>query len=216
MTESDPTAAKVQVREQEWRIGPLTPEYLERAVELHVTVRPDEALSQLGPAVTRVTYQAYLESPRCVVRLALHDAEVVGAAVGVMGAGFLRTVLRSHPWLIGSALAWRLLRSPRFASHLAIGLQRSGAPWPGDPARRFHVLTLQVAPEWRGCGIVLPLVRAVLTEAKRRGAQEACTTVEEDNLASIFVYKALQFQASSPSAGRRHFRLDLEGADWAR
>ena len=214
--ERDRAVERIEPSEQAWRIVSLSTEYLGGAVDLHVTVRPDEALSQLGRAVTRVMYQAYLESPRCVVRLAVHDTRVVGAAVGVMGAGFLRTVLRSHPWLIGSALAWRLLRSPRFVSHLAIGQQRSGEPWPGDPARRFHVLTLQVAPEWRGRGVVVPLLRAVLTQAKRRGAQDACTTVEEDNLASIFVYNVLKFQASASIAGRRHFRLDLEGAEWAR
>lgn len=197
-----------------WTIVPMAPEHIEKAVRLHCETRPDEALAQLGTAVTRAFYRSWVAHPRCICLVGTDGDDVVSAVMGMLGTGFLRRIVRRHPLLIGGALAARALRSPRFVWELAMGTGRSGEPWPGDPARRFHVLTLEVASQWRGHGIVVPLLRAALLEARRRGAWDACTTVEDANLPSVWVYRALGFERSAPNRGVRHYRLDLRQVSW--
>jgi GNAT superfamily N-acetyltransferase len=206
-----PTASEVV-------IVPMGEEHIAGAARLHLQTFPDETLAQLGQRVAVAMYRIYLDSPRGIAFVATQRTEVVGVVSGVIGPGFVGEVLRRHRWLIFWTAALRVARSPAFIRQLAAIVGRGSDPWEGDCARRFYWRTQVIAPAWRGRGIIVPLIRALLLEAQRRGAREACSTVFDHNLAAVWVHKVLGFESRASSAGPRHYRLDLDrlGGDVSR
>ncbi len=63
-------------------------------------------------------------------------------------------------------------------------------------AGEAEVLTLAVAPEFRGRGLARALMAAALGVARQRGAAEAFLEVAVDNAAAIGLYRALGFSQS--------------------
>ncbi len=191
-------------------IAPLQTGHIASAVRLHQETFPDETLARLGPRVTAAVYRTYVESPRALAFVATHKEEVVGVVSGAIGPGFVREVIRHHRWRILGAVVVSVARSPLVVRQL-VGVARRGEdPWGGDCSHRFYWRAQVIAAEWRGKGIVIPLVRALLQEARRRGARDACSTVFDHNLAAIWVHKVFGFEGCALGTGPRHYRLDLE------
>lgn len=191
-------------------------EHIAGAVRLHRESFPNEPLGRLGPGVATAVYRTYVDSPRCISFVAVSGDKVVGAVNGVIGAGFMKEVVRRHWLLVGSAVTAQVLRSPRLALELATITKRGSDPWGGDTTRRFYWRTQMTDAAWRGRGIILPLVRALLSEARRRGAWEACSTAADQNLAAVWVHKVLGFESRVVGPGPRHYRLKLDRLPWDR
>jgi GNAT superfamily N-acetyltransferase len=189
--------------------------HIASATRLHQQTFPDETLARLGPRVTAAVYRTYLDSPRGLAFVAIHEKDVVGVVSGAIGPGFVREVVRRHRWSILGAAVLCMARSPLFIRQLVAMATRRDDPWKGDRARRFYWRAQVIAPEWRGKGIVVPLVRALLEEARRCGARDACSTVFDNNLAAIWVHKVFGFESRDLGTGPRHYRLDLERLDGA-
>jgi GNAT superfamily N-acetyltransferase len=209
-----PVSAAVLSTEQMepgFAIIPMRLEHVADAARLHEAAFPEQRVARLGRQVTLALYRTYVESPRCIAFAAVDGARLIGVASGAMGPGFSKEVLRRHPWAVLTTALARLLEAPGSLRKLA-GLLRPGTdPWPGEPARRFHWRMLLIDPEWRGQGVVVPLVRALLEEARQRGAREVCGGATDDrNLPMVWVQKVFGFEIGITGAGRRHYRLDLE------
>ncbi len=185
-------------------------DHLAGAVRLHQLLFPNEMLAQLGSRAVRALYRTYLESPRCLAFAAVWDEALVGVVCGAIGPGFIKEVIRRHPWVIASAAATQLLWAPGAVRGVVPFLRRGTDPWPGDPAQRFYWRMIMIDPEWRGHGVVVPLVRALLHEARRRGAREACSATYDHNLPMVWVQKVFGFEGRVAGPGPRHYRLDLE------
>jgi len=191
-------------------IVPMRSEHLAGAVRLHQLLFPNEMLAQLGPRAMLALYRTYLESPRCIAFAAVCNEALVGVVSGALGPGFIKEVIRRHPWVIASAAAVRLLRAPGAVRAIATFPRRGTDPWPGDPAQRFYWRMIMIDPEWRGHGVVVPLVRALLREARQRGAREACSATYDHNLPMVWVQKVFKFESRVAGPGPRYYRLDLD------
>ncbi|MFI5396458.1 MAG: GNAT family N-acetyltransferase [Candidatus Binatia bacterium] len=209
-TAASEVGAAPEAPEAQAVIAPMRPEHLVGAVRLHRHTFPDEPLARLGARAMMAVYRTYLESPRCVAFVAAHEQTVVAAASGAIGPGFVTEVVRRHPWLIVSVAAARLLQHPTAAHRLTTLLYRRSHPWEGDPARRFYWRVIMIDPEWRGRGLMVPLVRALLQEARARGAREACSATHDHNLPMVWVQKVFGFESRAAGPGRRYYRLDLD------
>lgn len=190
-------------------IGLMRPEHVATVARLHRETFPDELLPQLGPAVMDVLYRSYLDSPRGVAVAATQDGEVAGFATGAIGPGFVREVVRRHWKLIAAAALRAAVRSPRLLRELTAVTQRLPDPFPGDPARRFYWRILVVAPAWRGQRLAMPLVRAILLEARRRGAHDVFSPVYDYNRPSIRLHEILGFESYPAAPGLHFYRLEL-------
>jgi L-amino acid N-acyltransferase YncA len=69
---------------------------------------------------------------------------------------------------------------------------------------------IMIDPEWRGRGLMVPLVRALLQEARARGAREACSATHDHNLPMVWVQRVFGFESRAAGPGRRYYRLDLD------
>ncbi len=191
-------------------IVPMRAEHVPGAVQLHRALFPNETMVRLGPKVVEAVYRTYVESPRGIAFVAVHTGAVVGLVTGAIGPGFLREVVRTHRWRVMAAAVRSVVRSPRFIGQLVSVLRRPREPWPGNAARRFYFRMQMIAPEWRGRGIVLPMVRAMLTEARQHGALDACSTVFDHNLEAIWVHKVFRFESRAVGSGPRYYFLALD------
>ncbi|HVN86586.1 MAG TPA: GNAT family N-acetyltransferase [Candidatus Binatia bacterium] len=194
-------------------IVPMRAAHIGGAVQLHQKLFPNETMVRLGPIAMEAVYRTYIDSPSGVAFVATHADEVGGVATGVIGPGFLREVVRTHPWRIAAAAAVGVARSPRFVSSLLEVSRRPAEPWPGDRTRRFYLRMQMVAPEWRGRGIVLPMVRALFNEARRRGARDVSSTIVGTNLSAMWVHKVFGFESCMSGSDTRYYRLDLDKLD---
>ena len=98
----------------------------------------------------------------------------------------------SHPWSEQSLRD--VLKNPLFSVHLAVEgdalLGYGGAYYAADEA---DVTNIAVAKESRGKGIGTALVKAILTEAEGRGAEQAFLEVRVGNAPAIHVYEKCGF-----------------------
>jgi len=135
---------------------------------------------------------------------------VAAVAAGVVGPGFVAEVVRRHPWLTVSASAAHVLRYPSSMRRLTGLLSSRRHPWEGNPTQRFYWRVIMIDPEWRGRGLMVPLVRGLLQEARRRGAREACSATHDHNLPMVWVQKVFGFESRAAGPGRRYYRLALD------
>jgi GNAT superfamily N-acetyltransferase len=191
-------------------IIPMRFEHVAGAVHLHQRSFPDEPLARLGTRAARAVYRTYVESPRCIAFVAAHEHTVAAVASGVIGPGFVAEVIRRHPWLILSVASAQVLRHPGSMRHLTGLLSGREHPWEGDPTQRFYWRVIMIDPEWRGRGLMVPLVRALLQEARSRGAREVCSATHDYNLPMVWVQKVFGFESRAAGPGRRYYRLDLD------
>lgn len=161
-----------------------------------------------------------------IAPLALADLDVIMALE--------RVCFRKDPWtrrmyvsdLTENELATYLtLRLPAGAAQAA-ARQRLGASGPVPAADRIadslilayggfwllvdeaHIATIATRPEWRGCGLALYLMLALLDAAMARGARTSTLEVRADNLPARRLYEKLGYA----EAGRRR-RYYRDGED---
>ena len=98
----------------------------------------------------------------------------------------------SQPWSEQSLRD--VFENPLFAFHLAVEgdtlLGYGGAYYAGDEA---NVTNIAVARESRGKGVGTALVKAILKEAEKRGAERAFLEVRGGNAPAIHVYEKCGF-----------------------
>jgi GNAT superfamily N-acetyltransferase len=201
-------------------IEPMAPAHIPDMLRLHELCYPTQFASRLGADVLGIVYRAYCEDPNAVGLVSIVDGHVVATVCGVIGGGFKGRVMRRY----GPALAWqlghRLLRDPRLLSEVVRRLAPAWLPdrsgMSGAHPRRFVWRSQAVDPEWRGKGIIFPLINAMLEVLRERGVEEIYSTPDEDNQAANWVHRVLNFEKCGTqvvSHGKRQtvFVLKLAG-----
>ncbi len=181
-----------------YAIRPMAVDDVEQLVQLHRACYPQALLTALGPRLLRVVYASYATSPACVSLVAVSEGRIVAAVNGAIGDGFVRGLLRRHPFLVARLvcrLLWQRPGSwmPLFRRAVALAITRRHSA-EAKVRRRFVWRSQAVAPAWRGAGLIFPLIREMITELRARGVEEIYSTPEADNLASVWIHRVLRFQ----------------------
>ena len=198
-----PARADVQVavRRGEASVGPMLPEHLDRAADLHLEALPHGFFADLGPRFLRAYYATFLASPHAVALAAVSGGQLLGVVVGpVRPSAHRRWVLRRR----GRQLALRGLAALVVRPKVALWFIRtrvgryisawrrgraaaSGSAEPGpseEPAVLSHLAVLERA---RGEGIGRALASAFVREVGRAGAARVVlVTLEGDAGAGRF------------------------------
>lgn len=139
-----------------------------KVAQLHIDCIDQGFLPQLGPAFLTLMYECIDRDPDSILITCERDGEVVGfvtASAGLSGV-YRRMLLR--PWRLGLALIPSLVRPRRVLRILEI-LRYSGAQADAAGLPATELLSLAVAPAWRGKGCADALYRDLVEALGRRG-----------------------------------------------
>jgi ribosomal protein S18 acetylase RimI-like enzyme len=167
----------------------------EAMARLHTEGMPDAFLPTLGqPFLTRL-YRAIAADSDAVAIVAEGVDGVVGFAAGVTSVGaFYRRFARRHgpmaalaaaPRLIRPRVAWRLLETVRYPSHVDAG---------NDRLPDAELLSIAVDPAWRVGGTGRALANGVLAALADRGVGELKVVVGAANLVANRFYARVGFR----------------------
>jgi len=144
----------------------MTPrERYRQVARLHVRCLDQGFLATLGEGFLAQMYEAIDATPGALLLTEEREGEVVGFITGGTGMGAIYRRMMRRPLHLGLALLPALVRPARLRRIVEI-LRYSGEGGLPAGAPEAELLSLAVAPEWRGKGIADSLY-ARLTEAFR-------------------------------------------------
>ncbi len=191
--------------EPTWHIEPLAHEHLDGVARVHVQCFPGYFLTNLGVRFLRFFYRDFVDSDLALGYVAVDGAsgEAIGLVAGAVDpAAFRRWSFQQRPFrkmliavgrLFCSARLWgqaarrvfgaigRRLRAP-----LGKG-KRKASSGPAD--RHASLLSIAVAPEMRGSGVAMKLIRCFERSVVEKGLSRVSLTVLADNERAIRFYE---------------------------
>lgn len=149
-----------------------------QVAQLHLRSLDQGFLGTLGEGFLALMYEAIDRAEGTVLLVAEDGGQVQGFITGGTGMGSIyRTMLRS-PVRLGLALAPALLRPAKVRRILEILRYSREAALPGG-LPEAELLSLAVAPEWRGTAVAEGLYRRLVEDFRRRGVGAFRITVGE-------------------------------------
>lgn len=195
-------------------------------VELHKVCFSGYFLTGLGDGVVRRFYQHAIDDPKsfaCVLEVT-STTTLVGLAVGTLDPAFHSQLMRRNlsPFVysvlrgiitrpeVRKGVAHRLGFVKRlFRAHADRGLADAGIPPPAaGPEARF--LDVAVHPNWRGGGHAERLVDFFAARIFAAGAGRLGGSVRPENLASLILYKRLNWNVEKTTPRRVDVWIDRE------
>jgi GNAT superfamily N-acetyltransferase len=179
-------------------IRSMTEDDVGEVVALHRECYPDAFLTVLGPRLLCTVYESYATSPAGVSLVAVAEGRIVAAVNGVIGEGFVRDLVRSHPLLVAFGIARALVAQPAllraFVRRARSLMSRPRGERKAGARRRFVWRSQAVAPSWRGGGLIFPLIKRMIQELEARGVEEIYSTPDMDNQAATWIHRVLGFR----------------------
>ena len=173
------------------RIRPARPQDAPHLARLHGEALPDSFLPLLGEGFLRRLYVALATDPEAVAVVAEDAHGVVGFATGALSVrAFYRRFYRRHGIPAALAAAPRLLRPGilrRARESSSYG--RAERPYPDA-----ELLSIALAPGWRGRGLGRALADQVVASLAALQAREIDVVVSADNLTANAFYRSLGFE----------------------
>lgn len=156
---------------------------------LHLAEIPWGLLSGMGPRFVEAFYRTLLEGPWGFAFVAERDNRMVGYCTGVVHwRRFYRTfVVRNWPLVARIALQKIVGRGVRRLFETTKYAAAGSLP-------DAELVSIALHPDARGTGAADTLVRAVLDEFSRRGAERVRVTTAVDNTAAAKVYERTGFR----------------------
>ena len=201
-------------------------------VELHKVCFSGYFLTGLGDGVLRRLYQQAIddaESVACVLEVT-SKTTLVGLAVGTLNSGFHSQLMRRNLSLFVYGVLRGMITRPEvrtgladrlgfvnrlFRSQADRGLADAGIPPPtAGPEARF--LDVAVHPSWRGGGHAERLVNFFAARVFAAGAGRLGGSVRPENLASLILYKRLNWNVQKTTPRRVDVWIDRERFQAAR
>ena len=157
----------------------MTPrERYRQVARLHVRCLDQGFLATLGEGFLALMYEAIDTAGDATLLVAEADGQVQGFVTGGVGMGAIyRRMLRS-PLRLGLALAPALLRPAKLRRIIEI-VRYSGASGLPEGLPDAELLSIAVAPEWRGKAVADGLYRRLVDNFRRRGVDAFRITVGE-------------------------------------
>ena len=207
--------------EPTWHIEPLAHEHLDGVARVHVQCFPGYFLANLGVRFLRLFYRDFVDSDLALGYVAVDGAsgEVIGLVAGAIDpTAFRRWSFRQHPLrkmaialgrLFCSARLWGQAARRIFAAigkRLRAVLGRGKRKASSGPAdRHASLLSIAVAPEMRGSGAAMELIRCFERGVVEKGLSRISLTVFADNERAICFYEKAGWTASKRTSRSLRF-----------
>ena len=180
------------------RIRRGRPEDVEALLDLHYRVFDERThLAMLfGRPFLHAAYRWYSTIPDAFTLVAEIDGKPEGSCTVNRGAYYLvfrkniaalATAVLLRPGIFINKALWKRLR----------GLRRRRSSL---DAQRAYLAYLAVTPAGREAAVGKTLIKAAMTECRRRGWNEIITAVHRDNVPARFMYKTLGFEEFSEAS----------------
>lgn len=149
--------------------------------EAHLASFPGFFLSSLGPSFLAQYYRALCQFPRGIAYVYLDERErPAGFVAGTADpSGFYSSLLRRYWLRFGLASFSAVMRNPAAALRLLRAVRLPSSAPAGE--RIAGLFSLGVRPDMQGKGAGGMLVKAFLSEARRRGSRSVFLTTDRDN-----------------------------------
>lgn len=142
---------------------------LYRAVaQLHIDNIDQGFLPVLGRDFLALMYECIDLDAKAELLVVEEDDRIIGFVSAASGLGGIYRKMLRRWWRLTKALAPSLLHPARVKRILEV-LRYSAVPAPKDLLPSMELLSLAVAPEWRGKGSAQSLYRALVTRLNERG-----------------------------------------------
>lgn len=175
----------------EVRIRSGSPADAEELAHLHTSCLPHGFMTQLGERFLRVLYGGLLSDPDGVCLVAECEGPLVGAACSVASrSGFYRRLWRRHgvaaaassgPRLVKPGVVKGVLENLRYA--------RNGSEMPAA-----EIISLAVAPDFRGHGVATRLIAQSLSALADRGVEAVTLHSAAEDEAAQRLFTGAGFQ----------------------
>jgi len=150
----------------------------QQAAAIHIEGQPHTFLSSLGAGFVARLFEYTVHSPAGLGFVAVEGGKVIGFVVGTeSNAKLFRYVTRRGFVPLASALLGHVLRHPSIIPKLVETLRYPSAVQ--EQPHEAESLSRGVRGDWQGKGVGSLLWAAVTAEARRRGAEEILTTVDQ-------------------------------------
>ena len=172
-----------EVSDSQYKILPLTKEYINGAVEMHMIAFRDFFLAFLGRGFLRELYKAAAGHEQTVGYVAVdQNNQVIGACFGLINAKvFFKDVLKRRWWAFALHSIWGVIRRPVIIPRLFRALKHESNPPPCDIKPLGALQSTAVEPHSQGLGVAIALMRSVCDEYVRRGVHAVFLTTDADD-----------------------------------
>jgi glycosyltransferase involved in cell wall biosynthesis/ribosomal protein S18 acetylase RimI-like enzyme len=173
------------------RIRPARPGDAPSLARLHREALPDSFLPLLGDGFLRRLYVALATDPEAVAVVAEDGRGVVGFATGALSVrAFYRRFYRRHGVQAALAAAPQLLRPGMLRrARESSSYGRAERPYPDT-----ELLSIALAPGWRGRGLGRALADRLVASLAALQAREIDVVVSADNVTANAFYRSLGFE----------------------
>lgn len=157
----------------------MTPgERYRQVARLHVRCLDQGFLATLGEGFLALMYEAIDRADGATLLVAEEDGRVQGFITGGVGMGPIYRRMMRSPMRLGLALAPAMLRPAKVRRILDI-VRYSGDGGLPDGLPDAELLSLAVAPEWRGKSVAEGLYQRLVEDFRKRGVGAFRITVGE-------------------------------------
>jgi len=191
------------------RIEPLSVQYRDQVVAVHLRAFPSFFLSFLGPRFLREFYGSFLVDPMGRGFVAVDGGgRVLGVVVGPLNpAGYFKRLLKRRWWAFCVASAGAVLRRPAVVPRLFRAVLYRGEA-PGGPVRAL-LSSIAVDPQVQGGGVGRKLVERWVAEVRAAGAGGCFLATDADgNEAVNAFYRKLGWKLESSYSTKEWRRMN--------
>lgn len=166
-----------------YKILPLTREYVNGAVEMHMLAFQGFFLVFLGRGFLREFYKVAAGHEQTVGYVAVdQNNDVVGACFGLIDTKvFFKDILKRRWWAFALRSIWGVIRRPVIIPRLLRALKYKGNPPPCDIKPLGALQSTAVESSSQGLGVAIALMRSVCDEYVRRGVHAVFLTTDADD-----------------------------------
>ncbi len=164
-------------------IVPLSSEYVEGAVEMHMVAFRDFFLTFLGKGFLREMYNAAVDHPLSVSYVAINqNGEVLGATLGFIDSRkYYRDIFRKRWFRFAWQASFAALKKPSIVPRLFRATRHTGYYPPCDIRPLAALPSTAVKPGVQGLGLAIGLMRKACEEFVNRGIDAVYLTTDRDN-----------------------------------
>ena len=188
-----------------WEVRPLSAADVPQAAALHRQVFADYFLGHLGQRFLELFYAQFVSHPKNYGWVAVDPRQhIIGCVLATTDAPNLyKQFYRQHFVSLAGILAVRLVADPYVRRHLAsrlVHLRYALGSWrargqgrPAPPklnpsATPARLLSIGVAPEYRGQGIARALTQHLCAQLRAEGWEQVGLSVRPDNATALAFY----------------------------